>query len=367
MTTEIAVTIDQLGRPSPGGIGTYVRGLLAGLNELRSTDQLAFDVVGVANRRDGSGTSDPEGVRVVRTRFGSRATTQLWRFGSAGVPSSAAVVHATTMAGPFRGGRADATRSVLVHDVLWRDHPELTTRRGASFHEQRLGQIRRRDELRVFVTSTSLRQRLVDDGFDQDRLFVVRLGVSQRVGAPSLDIAKVLESLGATDVVGPTGNYSLTVGTIQPRKNLERLIVAHARARTIAPELGPLLIVGARGWGGVDTTGATELGALDGPTLDVLVAGARVAIYVPIEEGWGLPAVEALAAGRPLVASKATPSVTTNDEAIVVDPLDLDDMTQALVRATEMPDDELSREQRRRSVSELTWLNCARDHWAAWS
>jgi alpha-1,3-rhamnosyl/mannosyltransferase len=193
---------------------------------------------------------------------------------------------------------------------------------------------------------------------------VVRLGVN--IPAATSTPLEALGSVGLSGEVSP-GNYSICVGTIQPRKNIERLITAHSVARQRAPELGPLVLVGTRGWGDVDTTGAIVVSDVDDATMNALVHGARVAAYVPIEEGWGLPAVEALAAGRPLVASRAVPSVRGNSWAITVDPTSVDDLAGALVSAVAQDDDESARAARANSVVDLTWANCARDHWAAWS
>ncbi len=364
MTTRVLVTLDQLQRPHPGGIGTYVRGLLAGLDELASSGEFPGTVEGLACRESSPELSVP--CPVTRTRLSTRVATVAWRHWPIGVPASADVVHATSLAGPFRGGASAAVHSVSLHDVLWRDHPELTTRRGAAFHEQRLRQILETPRLRVLVSSTTLRARLVSEGLDPARAFSVRLGVHHRDQSSLVDPREIFERrLAERERPGET--FTLVIGTIQPRKNLERLIAAHARARTHAPELGPLVLVGARGWGSVDTTGAVELGELSDIERDSLLAGCRVCVCVPIEEGWGLPAVEGLVAGRPVVASATLPSTQGNTDVVAVDPLSIDDITDGLLRALAQRDDDDTRERRRASVADLTWANCARDHLAAWS
>ena len=362
---EIALTLDQLRRASPGGIGTYVRGLVRGLSTLSADVTSGVDLVGVIPSGPAPTDLDPLNLHLRTLALPERICTQLWGWWAYGIPSSADVVHATSMAGPFAGGRRDAVHSVLVHDLLWRDYPELATRRGARFHEARLARIATRESLRVLVTSAPLADALVDAGVHRERVHVVRLGV-ERYEEP-IDRARVLSDSRVGAIVGPDGHYCVAVGTIQPRKNLERLIAAHTRARQVQPELGPLLLVGARGWGAVDTTGAYELGALDDATVRALVHCARVTAYVALEEGWGLPPVEALGEGRPSVVSVTVPSVAHNDQVIHVNPLDVDDITQGLLRAIELDDDEPARDRRRASVSELDWVTCARDHLAAWA
>jgi glycosyltransferase involved in cell wall biosynthesis len=178
-------------------------------------------------------------------------------------------------------------------------------------------------------------------------------------------MADVAVRHGLVGELGESGNFTLAVGTIQPRKNIERLIAAHEVARSRETDLGPLVLAGAVGWGEVSTEGAITLGEVDEADLATLVANCRVMAYVPIEEGWGLPPIEALAAGRPVVAS-AVPSVLGNPEVVVVDPLEVDSIADGLVAALRAGDDETDRERRRASVQDLTWANCARDHLAAW-
>jgi len=362
VTGPVVITLDQLRRPHPGGIGNYARGLVAGLVELGALGEFSEGIAGLAPRS--SQRPDPLdtlGIDVVTVPFGVRLATRVWRFVPTGVSGDAGVVHATSLAGPFAGGRRDALHTVAVQDLLWRDHPDLTTSAGARFHERRLSHIRSRHDVRVIVTSHQVRERLVRDGFGSERVFVVRLGVDRT--NETADASAALARLGVS-LAEPFG-YTLSVGTVQPRKNLTRLVAAHAEARRAAPELGPLLIAGAKGWGDVDTGDATLLGSVDHRDLAGLIAGCRALAYVPIAEGWGLPPVEALVAGRPVLSSPV-PSIEGNAEVRVVDPLNTDSIVAGLVDIAGAVDGEAARERRRDSVAQLTWTNCARDHLEAW-
>jgi glycosyltransferase involved in cell wall biosynthesis len=115
----------------------------------------------------------------------------------------------------------------------------------------------------------------------------------------------------------------------------------------------------------VATEGAVVLGEVDVLDLTALTSSCRLMAYVPIEEGWGLPPVEALAAGRPVVSS-LVPSVEGNGQVTFVDPLDVDSIADGLVLAATASDEPADRAARRDSVAQLTWANCARDHLAAW-
>jgi len=361
VTRELVVTADQLTRAQPGGIGTYVRGLVRGLRAVAGENDLNVSLLW------------PRSPAEIETEqlFPSRRAilpepllTRVWRHVPLGVPRSADIVHATSPAGPFGGGRSWARHSITVHDVLWRDHPELTTPRGVAFHEERLRYVLSRHDIRIIIPSPTVAERLIADGVSESRITRVRLGFDPpppRVMGRS----EVLSSLGLTEVVGDEP-FTLAVGTVEPRKNYERLIAAHAAARNEHPELGVLLIVGAAGWGSVDTTGALVRSEVDATQLHALRHHCRVGAFVPIDEGWGLPAVEMLAAGRPLVVSSSVPSVTGNEEVEVVRADNVEDIARGLVTALSRFDTSSDRDRRAASVKELTWEQCARDHLVAW-
>jgi glycosyltransferase involved in cell wall biosynthesis len=354
----LALSVEQLYRRSPGGIATYVRGLIAGLAAL---DDPNWEVVGLTPRGRAPAGVEELDLRRVAVGLPLGALTRVWATWPLGVPRGADVVHATTLAGPFAGGSLQAHHSVALHDLLWRDEPAATTRTGARFHETRLQRLARREDVRVFTTSPLLEDRLVSEGFARSRLVRVRLGVDHDVdAAPGESVRDLLASHG---VVGP---YTLYAGTREPRKNLTTLVAAHRAARASRSELGPLVLVGPAGWGALDIGDATVLGTVDRSVLRALYRDAAVVAYVPRAEGWGLPPVEALAAGARVVASTTTPSIAGNPEVVLVDAVDNASVAEGLLRALELADDDRARARRRSSVSDLTWRQCALDHLAGW-
>ncbi|MGP8009486.1 MAG: glycosyltransferase family 4 protein [Acidimicrobiales bacterium] len=358
MTRAVSISLDQFYRPQPGGIATYVRGLVRGLNSLQDD---SLRLVGVAPR--GVPKQDLSDLALERvTTAPLNVLNLLWARWPLGVPSFSDVVHATSLAGPFAGGKGDAVHSVALYDLLWRDEPEASTSRGIRFHEQRLQLLKRQDDVRIFCTAPQLSRRLISDGFDPSRLHDVRLGVDDD-DTTSANAEEVRIALSPRGVRGP---YTLYVGTREPRKNLERLIVAHSLARKEDDELGPLVLVGPSGWGSVDSAEAIVLGSVSRSLLKGLYRDATVVAYVPKAEGWGLPPVEALHEGARVVASVTTPSVTDNEEVVLVDPLDVEAIAKGLVASLSRPNDAAALERRRASVSSLTWRNVALDHLAGW-
>jgi glycosyltransferase involved in cell wall biosynthesis len=355
----LAVTVEQLYRPSPGGIATYVRGLVEGLATLGTAD---LEVVGLVPRGPVPSALADLTLTRVATGLPVAVLSRLWSTWPVGVPHGADIVHATTLAGPFAGGAAGARHSVAVHDLLWRDEPAASTRRGVRFHESRLRSLARRDDVRVVTTSPLLGERLVAEGFAPSRLVNVRLGVDHDLQPAPHDQVRALLARHGVD-----GPFTLYVGTREPRKNLATLIDAHRAARANEPALGPLVLVGSAGWGAVDTADATVLGVVERSVVRALYREAAVVAYVPRAEGWGLPPVEALASGARVVASSSTPSVASNPAVVVVDALDAASVAAGLVAAMELPDDDTARAARRSSVADLTWRACALEHLAGWT
>ncbi len=348
----VAVTVEQLWRPQPGGIATYVRGLLRGMSEVESS----WQVVALAPRAPGDGGVS---VPLRRAPFSGRVLTRLWATWPVGVPANLDVLHATTLAGPFRGARRN---SVALHDVLWRDEPTTSTRAGIAFHERRLRYVLEHEELTLIVTSPPLAARLVAEGVAPERVYCARMGVDDGVTPATSSATNAL--LQAHGVDGP---FTLYAGTREPRKNLSRLLEAHRAARAERPELGPLVVVGPEGWGEAVPSDAVILGPQSRAQLKGLLERASVFAYVPLNEGWGLPAVEALALGTRVVVSATTPSTWDNETVVAVDPLDVARIAEGLVAALDEGDHEEARQQRRDSVRALSWRSCAQTHLAAWS
>ncbi len=143
--------------------------------------------------------------------------------------------------------------------------------------------------------------------------------------------------------------YVLSISTLEPRKNFDRLLAAHLALPYALRHRHPLVIAGGRGWGEVLARPEAQtairdgsvrlLGHVDDADLVVLTARAAVFAYVSLYEGFGLPVVEAMAAGCPVVASSTTAvGEIATGAALTVDPLDVAAIAAALRELIEDPD-----------------------------
>lgn len=234
---------------------------------------------------------------------------------------------------------------VTVHDLAFVHDPAKFSLQGIRVMTRSLETIKRRADL-VICSSTATMQDCADAGLDADRLRHVPLGVDI-VEVTADDVERVRRRYLLPD------EFVLFLGTLEPRKNLARL--AEAMTRSGMP--GPLVVAGAEGWGdvGVVDHGSTIfLGFVPGDDLAALYAAASVFAYPSEREGFGLPVVEAMAQGTPVVTSVGTSTEeVASGAAVLVDAFDADDIARGIRDAVEGAD-ELSVAGRRRA-RELTW------------
>jgi glycosyltransferase involved in cell wall biosynthesis len=350
--------VEQLRREAAGGIGTYVRGLLGGLAELSAAGEEVPDVGLVASRHRGR---DPDpltglGYPVRAVPLPGPLLTRTWDHGVERHRGGEEVVHATSLATMDPGS---AALVVTVHDLLWRQLPEAYPWRGRRWHERALA--RAVDRATRFVVPTELvAAELGEAGAPPGAITVVPMGADH---LPPPDHEAAARLLARLEVAPP---FLLSVGTLEPRKNHERLLAAYRRARARLPDPCPLLLVGPSGWGRRlrPQEGVVVAGLVTPDELAALYAAARLLAYVPLVEGFGLPPVEAMTFGLPVVAS---PLPSTAGAAFEVDPGSVESIADGIVQVA--TDDGLRArlvERGTRRAAELRWSSIARRHVAVW-
>lgn len=279
-------------------------------------------------------------------------------------------VHKRLLFSPCNTGPLSVKNQVVtIHDMSVFDCPENFSPRFAAWYQFLLPKLAHR--VRQIVTvSEFIRERvLFHTRVDPRKVMVIANGVS-----PEFHPQAIAGWQAAASAIGlPSRRYVLVVGSLEPRKNLTRIFRAWALIQARVPEDLWLVVVGTRGSPRV--FGRTEInnlpsrvffaGRVDDAVLAALYAGALIFVYVSLYEGFGLPLLEAMASGVPVVAgNRSSLPELVRQAGVLVDPANEHDIAEAVQTLVDNPS--LRQDLRCRGLlraKQHSWEQTARTTW----
>lgn len=245
------------------------------------------------------------------------------------------IIHTTDQLIPF-----GTTKPIVatVMDVIPLSHPQFLRSTIATAKARLWKSLLKRVDQIITISEFSKVEIIRHIGVPERKISVIPLGVDSRFfeKVDPLEIQHVLKKYSLPK------NFFLHVGTIQPRKNLTKLIAAHQQLPRDYAHQFPLVIAGRFGWGGTEVLSVIRQGIADQRCYWVdyvndfekrcLLQAATALTFTSLYEGFGLPITEAFAAGTPVITSNCTsmPEIAGN-AAILVDPNNASEITTAMV------------------------------------
>ena len=271
---------------------------------------------------------------------------------------------------PANAGPVALERQVVTfHDIAVVDHPEWFGKRFAAWYWWLVPRLAQRVK-RIVAVSEFTKSRLVNSlGIDAAKIAVIPNGVDERFRRTNrIEICEVRSRLPE-----PFSAYVLSVGSLEPRKNLARLLEAWSQCVDQIPPSVWLVITGIKGASRVfGTMPQMSLprrvhltGFVPEMELPALYRGALTLVYPSVYEGFGLPVLEAMASGvPPIVGDNTSLPELVRDAGLCFDPFNVGAIAEAIVRMVN--DVDLRAELGRRSIARshpFDWNRTARATW----
>jgi glycosyltransferase involved in cell wall biosynthesis len=264
----------------------------------------------------------------------------------------------------IRNPPRNAKLTTIVHDTTAWSHPELHTA-ATVINDKRFAEriVKRADGI-VVPSQSSGNDAVRWLGIQPERVRVIHHGVAETYF--TAESAEIYTARAEYKLQKP---YILFVSTIEPRKNLDRLIDAY---QSMSPDLQQeweFVVAGPQGWASAATVARLQqvryLGYVPERFLPGLVAGATVFAYPSLYEGFGFPVAQAMAAGIPVLTSQVSslPEITGNG-GLLVDPLSPSEIRKALEELLLSPSLRLRlSEHGKARAAHYRWERCARETW----
>jgi glycosyltransferase involved in cell wall biosynthesis len=306
--TTLRVIVDQILAPVPGGIGRYAEELTKQLIVAAPPGADVAGIVSASTEEEYATLAErlPGLHNLYKSPLARRELSLAWQHGFTILPGRG-MVHATSMLAPlYRHDRVNGAgnqTAITIHDVIPWTNPQTLTPRGVSWHKAMAARAFKYADAVVVPTHAVAGELagILDFG---DRIRVIGGAVSSKLTVPIDAEARAIE-------LDLPERYLVSVGTLEPRKGLEPLI--RSLANPDSQDL-PLLVVGPEGWGDVDVASIAKdaglaegrvrtLGHISDADLAVVLSRATAFVFPSLAEGFGLPVLEALSLGTPVIHS----------------------------------------------------------------
>ena len=373
---RVALNLEQLLQPAPGGIGRYTAELARLLPTLPSTDADEITLVPFVarHRREdiearlrefGLSGVDPVVLPLARPLlYDAWHLLRRPRLGRSRRLRYADVVHAPSVAVP---PKSDTPLVVTAHDAAPLIYPETYPRRGRRFHTQGLAAAAKRADLVITVSESAADELSTYTAIPRERMRVVPNGVDLEI-AGDAQVEATRRELGLDDAP-----YVFWIGSLEPRKNVGLLVDAFARWALHTDLPHRLVLAGPAGWLEDEASvlaparrlgdRVRTLGRVGDPALSALYRGAELFAFPSHHEGFGIPVLEAMAQETPVIAADipALREIAAG-AAVLRSPDDLDAWVAALDNLLH-DEAEMSRlgEAGRARAQGYSWTRCAEE------
>lgn len=325
------------------GIGVYLSNLLETMISMDNSVQYTIFLNAWKGQTPHFAWENASNVRLVRRRIPGKALLELWRRGLSPDIESLAGCRPDLFHSPNFFYQKSRSKRIIatIHDLAFLKRPEYGDRYSGKFHRQTLQRNSRKIDHCIVVSETVKHDLNTFFGFPDQAITVIHHGIN-----PLFSPGSPREKNSRIDTIPE--RYILTVGTIEPRKNMPLLIRAFRKAAAAHPDVN--LVIAGRAAGDLDNvlkavreTGLGDRIHITGYVApDVLVdlyRGTLVAVFPSWDEGFGFPAVEALASGAPVLASGIpVHREILGDAALYFQPDSVTSLEERLIHVLEHPE-----------------------------
>lgn len=226
----------------------------------------------------------------------------------------------------------------FVYDMVYKAYPETINKETYEMLDDNLKRACEKADHIITISEFSKSEIMKYMEVPECKISVMPCGINHSLFHPNYTRIKIDE---VKEYYGITGDYILYLGTLEPRKNLERLVESYAILKSECSDLPKLVLAGKKGWLYDKIFTMVELNHMKNDVVftdyvrdkdvPLLLIGATLFIFPSVYEGFGLPPLEAMACGTPVITSNtASLPEVVGDAAVLVNPYDINDIKNSM-------------------------------------